>query len=111
MRRQLAPGKPVARRFQRHLANRVNFFQQRLSSGRIEGLHNKIQSLVKKPVEIVTPNDSRPPFSSISAAATATPFPNENPNAKLPKPQKGAKGANLSGFGLVRPHTHLVNGQ
>ena len=48
MRRQLAPGKPVARRFQRHLANRVTFFQQRLSSGRIEGLHNKLPSLVEK---------------------------------------------------------------
>ena len=34
---------------------------------------------------IVTRNDSRPTSSSISAASTSTPFPNENPNAKLPR--------------------------
>ena len=44
----LEPVKKVARMFKRHLDNIVTFFQHRLSNGSIEGLNNKIQSLVKK---------------------------------------------------------------
>lgn len=48
IRSQLEPVKKVARMFKRHLDNIVTFFQHRLSNGSIEGLNNKIQSLVKK---------------------------------------------------------------
>ena len=48
IRSRLEPVKKVARMFQRHLDNIVTFFQHRLSNGSIKGLHNKIQSLVKK---------------------------------------------------------------
>lgn len=48
IRSQLEPVKKVARPFKRHLDNIVTFFQHRLSNGSIEGLNNKIQSLVKK---------------------------------------------------------------
>jgi len=48
IRSRLEPVKKVARMFKRHLDNIVTFFQHRLSNGSIEGLNNKIQSLVKK---------------------------------------------------------------
>ena len=48
IRSRLEPVKKVARIFQRHLDNIVTFFQHRLSNGSIEGLNNKIQSLVQK---------------------------------------------------------------
>ena len=40
--------KQVARRFKGHRDNSVTCFEPRLSNGSIEGLNNKIQSLVKK---------------------------------------------------------------
>ena len=48
IRSQLEPVKKVARMFKRHLDNIVTFFEHHLSNGSIEGLNNKIQSLVKK---------------------------------------------------------------
>jgi transposase len=48
MRSRLAPVKRVVRMFQRHLNNLVPLFEHRLSNGSIEGLNNKIQSLVKQ---------------------------------------------------------------
>ena len=48
IRSQLEPVQKVAKMFKRHLDNIVTFFEHRLSNGSIEGLNNKIQSLVKK---------------------------------------------------------------
>ena len=48
IRSRLEPVKKVARMFKRHLDNIVTFFQHRLTNGSIEGLNNKVQSLVKK---------------------------------------------------------------
>lgn len=48
IRSRLEPVKKVARMFKRHLPNILTYFVHRLSNGPMEGLNNKIQSLVKK---------------------------------------------------------------
>jgi len=40
--------KKVARMFQRQLANLLTFFEHRLTKASVEGLNNRMQSLVKK---------------------------------------------------------------
>ncbi len=42
------PVKKVAKMFQRHLNRILNYFQHRLTNGPIEGINNKIASLIKK---------------------------------------------------------------
>lgn len=48
IRSRLEPVKKVARMFKRHLPNILTYFIHRLSNGPMEGLNNRIQSLVKK---------------------------------------------------------------
>jgi transposase len=48
MKSRLEPVKKVAKMFQRHLNRILNFFQHRLTNGPIEGINNKIASLIKK---------------------------------------------------------------
>ena len=48
IRSRLEPVKKVARMFQRHLNRILNFFEHRLTNGPIEGINNKIASLIKK---------------------------------------------------------------
>ena len=48
IRSRLKPVKKVARMCKTHLRNILTFFEHRLTNGPIEGLNNKIQSLIKK---------------------------------------------------------------
>jgi transposase len=48
IRSRLGPVKKVARMFKRHLTNILTFFEHRLTNASVEGLNNRIQSLVKK---------------------------------------------------------------
>lgn len=48
MKSRLEPIKKVAKMFKRHLNRILNFFHHRLTNGPIEGINNKIASLIKK---------------------------------------------------------------
>ena len=48
MRSRLEPVKKVARMMKRHLPNIVSYFRHRITNAALEGINNKIQSLIKK---------------------------------------------------------------
>ena len=48
IRSRLEPVKKVARMMKRHLPNIVSYFKHRITNAALEGINNKIQSLIKK---------------------------------------------------------------
>ena len=48
IRSRLEPVKKVARMMKRHLPNIVSYFRHRITNAALEGINNKIQSLIKK---------------------------------------------------------------